>query len=87
METLMKKDLMGRLEDCNDENLIDGILDEIGFVVDITKRNAYLMDYMGVKGAFSSNVDVYSDIELQYSMTKEAFVDGDWKYMSGRKFK
>lgn len=39
------------------------------------------MDYMGVKQSYSSN-DI--DIDTQYQLTKEIFIDGDWKYMNGK---
>jgi hypothetical protein len=81
----LPRDAIARLEACSETEQLDAILDSIGFPKDLETRNYALMSHMGVLNAFCSNgEDIQDDIQLQYAMTKEVFVDGDWKYMNGR---
>jgi hypothetical protein len=79
-----KKGKMGNglelLELCEDINEIDVILDKIGIVDDVAKRNLFLINYMGVKRIYQ-NGEI--NIKEQYELTKEVLIEKDWKYMKG----
>jgi hypothetical protein len=74
-----------QLRACRDVGAIDAVLDSFGYPPGLKERNELLMSHMGVLSVFvACDEDIESNIQLQYDMTKEVFVDGDWKYMNGR---
>lgn len=82
----LPKKIVDLLELCKEMDEIDNILDDAKIAVgDICLRNELLMKHMKVLDAYGSPLNELSDneaYELLYEMTKEVFIDGDWKYMN-----
>jgi len=74
--------IVNKLELCTVMDELDIVFDDAKLAVgDICLRNNLLMKHMGVLDVYGSYPDGVDFNELQYEMTKEVFIDGDWKYM------
>jgi len=69
------------LELCVEDSDIDSYFENSHPSMTLSERTKFLQDYMGMIG-----VSYYGELteEEKYSTTKDTFIDGRWRFLSGR---